>query len=84
MGRTIVIGNQVINVIHVSDRTMAGAGRISGTVFQALRYFGSESINDTVLSKIAKLLTVDEKRELSRDSQGTPLWIQKAVKKIVS
>lgn len=82
--RTIVIGNQVINVTHVSARTMAGAGGTSGTVFQALRYFGPSRVDDTVLIKIARSLTSDEKKMLYYDSQATPLWIQKAVKKIIN
>ena len=81
--RTYVIGKQVIKVIHTSARTMVGAGRVSGLVFQALRYFGASRVNDRVLRKIAENLTAEDKNMLYRDSLAAPLWIQKAVKTIV-
>lgn len=82
--RTYVIGKQVIKVTHASARTMVGAGRVSGVVFQALRYFGAKRVNDTALRKIAENLTAEDKKVLYKDSLATPLWIQKAVKKIIA
>lgn len=38
--RTYILGKQIVKIRHASTKTMAGAGEISGTVFQALRYIG--------------------------------------------
>ena len=82
--RTHVIGKIVFKIIHTSARNMVGAGRVSGLIFQALRYFGAKRISDRVLRKIAEPMTPEDKKMLYRDSLATPLWIQKAVKKMIA
>ncbi len=81
--RIYTAGTQIIKVKHASARTMVGAGRASGTVFQALRHLGVKRVNDASLKKIARYLTAEEKKVIHRDSQATHLWIQKAVEKIM-
>src|SRR5204862_7328966 len=49
------IGGQRIDFRHGSPRNMAGAGRVSGVVFQALRHLGRRGISDDVLRKIRGL-----------------------------
>ena len=41
---------------------MVGAGRVSGLIFQALRYFGAKRISDRVLRKIAEPMTPEDKK----------------------
>lgn len=82
--RTYVIGKQVIKIIHTSARHMVGAGRVSGLIFQALRYFGAKRINDRVLRKIGQPMTLEHKKMLYKDSLAKPIWMQKAVKKIIA
>lgn len=74
--RTIQIGNQSLVFRHASPRNMATAGRISGTVIQALRHIGEKSVDDEVLLRLQKTLSAQDKAILKRDRLYAPGWMQ--------
>ena len=80
--RTYVLGKQIIKIRHASAKTMAGAGRISGTVFQALRYIGKKRINKNDFQAIRRVLRKEDIEILKCDCKNTSVWIQDSVEAI--
>ncbi len=75
-------GRQIV-LKKTSPRNMATAGRISGTVIQALRWLGKETVNDIVIRKLRHLLSDEDKSELRRDAPLAPAyWITTALRRI--
>jgi len=56
--RTKQFCGQTIEFRHASAKTLIGAGRASGTVFQALRYLGKD--NNAVIHQIIRSLGSDD------------------------
>jgi hypothetical protein len=76
------IGGQKIIFRHGSPRNMAGAGKISGTVFQALRYLGRKAITNDRLAKLNQMLSAKDKRVIEADIKYTFGWIRPLALKI--
>lgn len=51
--RKLRLGNRRIVLKRTTPRNMATAGRISGTVIQALRWLGEGQVDDRIFSKVA-------------------------------
>lgn len=73
------IGRQRIDFRHGSPRNMAGAGRVSGVVFQAIRHLGKRGITDDVLRKIGAALSPKDKQIVRQDAKNTFGWIRDLV-----
>lgn len=73
--RKIKVGNQEIILKRTTPKNMATAGRTSGLVIQALRYLGSDHVDDTVIDRLARRLTGDDRRQLMKDIRYAPAWI---------
>lgn len=82
--RTIQVGNQTLVFRHASPRSMATAGRTSGTVIQALRHLGQKNVNDEVVARLRKSLSVKEKSTLKKDRLYAPGWIQALFDRILN
>ena len=54
---------------------MATAGRISGTVIQALRWLGKRHIDDRVVTVLRRQLSETDKQQLAADIRYAPAWI---------
>lgn len=78
------IGGQKVVFRHGSPRNMAGAGRISGVVFQALRYLGRKTITNDRLAKLNQMLSARDKRVTAADAKHTFAWIRPLVRKITA
>ena len=78
------IGGQKIILRHGSPRNMAGAGRISGMVFQALRYLGKSAITQDGLAKLNQMLSTKDKRVIAADVKHTFGWIRPLAQKITA
>ena len=61
---------------------MATAGKISGLVFQALRFIGQENINDKVIGILKRKLAEKDKQILMADLRFAPAWMEKIIKKL--
>jgi hypothetical protein len=73
--RKIPLGQQEIVFKHAATRQMATAGRISGTVIQALRWLGRDQIDPTTIATLRRWLSADDKQQLMRDLRYAPAWI---------
>ena len=73
--RKIKVGNQEIILQQTTPKNMATAGRTSGLVIQALRYLGKDHVDDAVVDTLARRLSPDDRRQLSKDIRHAPAWI---------
>ncbi|HPO16872.1 MAG TPA: DUF6088 family protein [Candidatus Hydrogenedentes bacterium] len=81
--RHIKIDNREILFKRTTPRNMATAGRISGTVIQALRWLGKRHVDDAILSLLQQRLTAEEKQILRSDIRYAPAWIGQVIRAIV-
>jgi hypothetical protein len=82
-GRKVQIGKRQIVLKHTTPRNMATAGRISGTVIQALRWLGQRHVDDKVVANLRRKLPDADKRQLFADVRFAPEWIAQIIRKIV-
>jgi hypothetical protein len=73
--RRVQFGKQVIILKHTTLRAMATAGRVSGLVIQALRHIGKRHVDDSMVIRLRKRLSDDEKKQLLQDIRYAPAWI---------
>lgn len=82
--RQIRIGNQTIVLRRTTPRNMATAGRISGTVFQALRHIGKERTTSTHIQILRRRLGSAEKKQLIKDRLLAPAWMRPLLAEIAA
>jgi predicted transcriptional regulator of viral defense system len=80
--RNVRIGNQHIVLQHASSRNLAGLGRPTGMVIQALRYLGKDNVVKDTIDQLRAVLTSKQMKELQRDSLSSPDWTRKVVQQI--
>lgn len=80
--RRVQVGGQIIELRHAAPRSLAGAGRIEGTVIQALRHLGPEQITADVVEHLSQTLTAPEKASLRREALNAPGWLVPTLHKI--
>lgn len=81
--RQIKIGNQTIQLKHTSPRVMATAGEESGLVIEALKYVGNENVDQSVIEKIERALSEQDKKELRKHIISAPDWMRPVIAEIV-
>lgn len=76
-GRTqkVVIGKREIIFKHTTPKNMAVAGTISGIVFQALRYYGQDGVDEQTLTTIRRQLSTEDLARLETDIIYAPAWV---------
>ena len=79
--RKIQIGKLTIILKRTTPKNMATAGRISGLVFQALRYIGRENIDDIVIRKLNRLSDKD-KQIIIADLRYAPAWMERIIRQL--
>lgn len=82
--RTRTIGRQTIHMKHASQKRLAGAGRLSGAVFQALRYVGQDGVDDQVIGKLRSALGAEDRADLLKQSLAVPEWMRPVAHKIAA
>jgi hypothetical protein len=80
--RVVQVGNWHIMFKKTSPKNMATAGRVSGLVIQALRYIKQENIDDKIINKLKRRLSVEDKKQLVSDLRYAPAWMEKTIKKL--
>lgn len=80
--RSVQIGRQAIVLKKTTPRQMATAGRMSGTVIQALRWLGRRNVDDKVVSTLRRHLSGADKRQLLEDIGYAPAWIADVMRKV--
>jgi hypothetical protein len=77
--RRIRVGNQQIVLRRTTPRNMATAGRISGTVIQALRYIGKDRLTPAHRKTLARRLDTADKKQLLKDRLVAPEWMRRVL-----
>ncbi len=80
--RRIRFRNQEIVLRRTTPRNMVTAGRISGTVIQALRYIGKDRITSAHRQTLLRRLSVVEKQQLLKDRVNAPGWMRPLLEEI--
>jgi hypothetical protein len=73
--RRVQLGRQHVVLKHTRPRQMATAGRISGTVIQALRWLGRDHVDDRTVATLRRRLSEADKRQLQHDLRYAPTWV---------
>ena len=80
--KRVQVDGQTIEFRHASPRRMAGAGKISGLVFQALRYVGKDHVDDGAIKRLQAILTDDDRQTLRQDITIAPGWLRPIIEQI--
>ncbi|MCK4414837.1 MAG: hypothetical protein KAY32_14980 [Candidatus Eisenbacteria sp.] len=80
--RKLQVGNRQILLKRTTPRNMATAGKISGTVIQALRWLGQRHVDDRITSILRKRLHAKDKAQLLKDIHYAPIWIAQIIRAI--
>jgi len=80
--KCVQVGGQTIEFRHASPRRMAGAGKISGLVIQALRYVGKENVSHDMIGKLQRVLTDEDRQTLRQDITIAPEWLRPIITQI--
>lgn len=78
--RKVRLGKREIILRRTTPRHMATAGRISGTIFQALRHFGKERIDGDMLTVLRRRLSADDWKVIRKDLVHAPGWIAEVLR----
>jgi hypothetical protein len=82
--RKVQIGQQVVILKRTTPRQMVTAGRISGTVIQALRWLGQKNVDDKVVSALQRKLSKQDKQQLLKDVRYAPAWVSDIMRRVAS
>ena len=80
--RKVQIRKRKIVLKRTTPKNMATAGRISGLVIQALRYLKQRNIDATVIARLKRRLSGDDKSTLMNDIRYAPAWIGNIFRRI--
>ncbi len=80
--RTVRVGPMDIRLKRTTPRQMAGAGRCSGLVIQALRSLGREHIGVDRIERLRRTLPARERRTLLGDLALAPAWMRPLLREI--
>lgn len=81
--RKVRLGKREIILRRTTPRHMATAGRISGTVFQALRHFGKERTDESVLAVLRRRLSGEDWKVIRKDLIHAPGWIAEVLRPLM-
>jgi hypothetical protein len=82
--RRVQLGRQQLVLKHTTPRRMATAGRICGTVIQALRWLGQDHVDDRVVATLRRRLPDADKRQLQQDLRYAPAWVADVMRRIAA
>jgi len=80
--RRVKLGNREILLKQTTPQHMVTAGRISGTVIQALRYIGKDRLTPEHVRALRRKLNAADKKCLKADLIHTPAWMHKCLRQI--
>ncbi len=73
--RKAVIGKLPVVLKQSTPARLATAGRVSGTVAQALRFLRKNQVDEAVVEKLRQRLSAAEKAQLLKDIRLVPSWV---------
>lgn len=80
--RRVKVGSQVVQLRHTTPGNLAGAGKPSGMVLQALRYLGRDAVDQGVVRRLSRTLSAKDKLSLKRDGAHAPDWVRPVIDRI--
>jgi hypothetical protein len=80
--RKVKLGKREIVLKNASSRQMATAGRVSGTVIQALRWIGQRHVDDRMVASLRRTISDRDKQQLLKDLRYAPAWIAEIMRKV--
>jgi hypothetical protein len=80
--RKMQLGRTWVLFKHTTPKRMATAGRISGTVIQALRWLGPANMDGNVVKSLRRHLSKDEKQQLIKDIRYVPNWATEIIRQV--
>jgi hypothetical protein len=82
--RRVKLGQREIVLKRTTPRNVTTAGRMSGTVIQALRHLGQSHVDDKVLAILRRQLNVAHKAQLLKDLKYAPAWVASILRKLAT
>jgi hypothetical protein len=80
--RKVQLGRRQIVLKRTTPRQMATAGRVSGTVIQALRWLGRQNVNGRVVATLRRNLSDADKQGLLKDLRYAPAWVADVMREV--
>jgi hypothetical protein len=80
--RTVQVGKRQSQLRQTTPKNMATAGKISGTVIQALKHLGKDQVDDDVVAKLDARLDTAARKQLMKDTRSAPAWIADIFRKL--
>lgn len=81
--KTLKFGSHTVKLLNRGPKTMDVRGRISPLVFQALRYLGRDGMTPQVVSRLARIISPEDKKELKRNLHHASAWMRPVLEKII-
>ncbi len=75
--KSVVVGNQTIQLRRTTPKNMATAGSTSGLVIQAFRYLGKEGVTSNHIATLRRALSADDRTRLMKDRIYAPAWMHR-------
>ena len=82
--RQVQLGIRQILLKKTTMRQMATAGRISGTVIQALRWIGQRHVDDRMIASLRRKISDRDKEQLLKDLRYAPAWVAEIMRKVAT
>lgn len=82
--RRVMIQKLPVILKRTTTRNLATAGRISGTVIQALRFLGQKNVNEEVIRQLRARLKEREKAQLIHDIPLAPAWMASVFRQVAA
>lgn len=80
--RRIMIQKLPVVLKQTTPARLATAGRVSGTVAQALRFLRKDQVDEAVIEKLRARLGKTDKEQLLRDVPLVPAWIGEVFRQV--
>jgi hypothetical protein len=80
--RRVNLGRLQVVLRETTPRQMVTAGRISGTVIQALRWLGKRHVDDSTVAQLRRRLSPSDKRQLLADLRHAPGWVADVMRRV--
>ncbi len=74
--RVVKVGNRELRFRNAAPRHLAAAGRVSGTVIQALRYLGPKQVTPERIETLRQVLPPEDRARLAKDAGLAPAWMR--------
>ncbi len=82
--RRIRLGKREIVLKRTTPRQMATAGRMSGTVIQALRWMGRDHIDEAMVQTLRRTLKIKDRKRLLADARYAPAWVGEVLRRVAA